>query len=159
LKPPGGQGMSSHKSLASQHIWRSFPAVSRLPRPVKMITPRPHFFPPESGEDGSGAGTMPHPPQAIEVTDAAAKPHRVSTYAFSGCLAPLFPLVSLVSQAGAWERAPSAHYRRALRSNGVRRQIPPNPPPRVPSPPIKQYAPHSARNDMSRHKPLLPQRL
>jgi len=44
----------------------------------------------ESGEDGSGVGMMPHPPQAIEMTDAAASPHRVSTYAFSGCLAPWF---------------------------------------------------------------------
>jgi hypothetical protein len=32
-------------------------------------------------------------PKAIEMTDAAAKPHTVSTYAFSGCLAPWFPLV------------------------------------------------------------------
>jgi hypothetical protein len=33
---------------------------------------------------------MPHPAQAIEMTDAAAKPHRVSTYALSICLAPWF---------------------------------------------------------------------
>jgi hypothetical protein len=33
---------------------------------------------------------MPHPPQAIEMADAAASPHRVSTYAFSKYLAPWF---------------------------------------------------------------------
>jgi hypothetical protein len=42
---------------------------------------------------------MPDRPKAIEMTNAAAKPHRVSTYAFSGCLAPWF-LGSLGSSLG-----------------------------------------------------------
>ena len=35
---------------------------------------------------------MPDRPKAIEMTDAAAKPHTVSTYAFSRCQAPWFLL-------------------------------------------------------------------
>ena len=41
------------------------------------------FTPPGSGGDGSGGGTMPHRPTAIEMADPAAKPHRASIYAFS----------------------------------------------------------------------------